>query len=344
MRRSVATLSPRHRGLLCIWLAACGGRPVVEAPTTVLEPHTLRGEGLGTTWTVRWMGEPSPAAAEEVVVAALSEVDAAMSTWRDDSELARIRAADGPVAVSWETRHVVRAAVDLARETGGAFDPTVQPLVELWGFHGKVPAAVPTEAEVAAAMSGVGWHRVAVTEATVDSGGTALDLSAIAKGWAVDRVAQALVGAGAASFLVEVGGETRVAGEGAHGPWTVGVERPQVGSSPGSDLYAVVRPRHGAVATSGNYRSRVTIAGESFGHTLDPRLGRPVESAVRSATVIAPDCLTADGLATALMVLGEGGLAHIEARPGVEALLLLERDGALVEATSSGFEAFRIPL
>lgn len=327
--------------VLCLLACSTAPGPVPSEPAPV-EVHSLRGEGLGTTWSVLWTGSAPEDAVQEAVVTALSEVDAAMSTWRDDSELAHIRAAEGPVAVSWETRHVVQAALDIARDSGGAFDPTVQPLVELWGFHGKVPDTVPTEAEVDAVREAMGWAKVQVSATSVDSGGTALDLSAIAKGWAVDRVAFALAGEGAANFLVEVGGETRASGEGARGPWTVGVERPKVGSAPGSDLYAAVRPFDGAVATSGNYRSRVVIDGQSFGHTLDPRVGRPTDNAVRSATVIAPDCLTADGLATALMVMGEEGLTLVEARPGVEALLLLDEDGELAERTSTGFARFRV--
>jgi thiamine biosynthesis lipoprotein len=343
MRAAGSTFSPLIGGLLCIWLVGCSPPPPpLDEPERVQTPHTLRGEGLGTTWTVRWLEGPAPGLAEEAVVSALSEVDAAMSTWRDDSELARIRAAEGPVEVSWETRHVVREALALARDSGGAFDPTVQPLVELWGFHGELPDAVPTQLELDAVMATVGWDKVRVTNTSVDSGGTALDLSAIAKGWAVDRVAAALVAEGASHFLVEVGGETRVAGEGPSGPWTVGIERPRTGAAPGTDIYAAVRPRNGAVATSGNYRSRVTIGGQSFGHTLDPRVGRPIESTVRSATVIAPDCLSADGLATALMVLGEPGLDLVEARPGVEAFLLVEQSGTLVERMTEGFARFRV--
>lgn len=338
MQTRLRTQSPLLSGLFCVWLGGCGAPPVEPVP---VEVHALQGTGLGTTWSVKWTGSAAESDVEAAVVKALSEVDAAMSTWRDDSELAAIRATDGAVEVSWETVHVVRTALALAEDSQGAFDPTVQPLVELWGFRGEVPATVPTQAQIEEARSQTGFRKVQVTETTVDSGGTALDLSAIAKGWAVDRVALALAGEGLSDSLVEVGGETRAAGQGANGPWIVGIEAPS-GAAPGSDFYTAVQPRDGAVATSGNYRNHVEIDGQRFGHTLDPREGRPSENEVRSATVIAPDCMHADGLATALMVLGEEGLALIEARPGTEALLLVEVDGELQERASAGFAPFRV--
>jgi FAD:protein FMN transferase len=312
-------------------LAAC-------APAE-LPLHTLQGEALGTTWSVKWRGEaPSEAEVEAAVVRVLGEVDAAMSSWRDDSELARVRAADGAVAVSEETFEVVQAALSLAAATGGAFDPTVEPLMVLWGFRGARLTAPPTDAELEAALAEVGWDRVVLTrgpagEPLVDAQGTSLDLSAIAKGHAVDRVSNALSALGAADQLVEVGGEVRAHGRGPAGPWRLGVDRPEAGHAPGEAVAVVVELVNASLATSGNYRSRYDAGGVPVVHTMDPRTGRPFESEVLSASVVAPDCRTADGWATALMVLGVDGLPLIEARPDLEALLLT----ASGEVATSGF-------
>ena len=317
----------KNAALIAICSVGAGCAP--PEPVSLVSPHgeesiqELRGEALGTTGMVKWKGSPG-ADLKPVVDAALADVDAKMSTWRDDSELSAIRAAEGPVDVSAETVFVVREALVLAEATGGAFDPTVQPLVELWGFHGERRTTAPTDEELKAARDQVGWEKVVVTATTVDSGGTALDLSAIAKGHAVDRVSQALSAVHLADHLVEVGGEVRAMGSGSAGPWRLGVDRPEEGLAPGQQLAAIAGLTNVGMATSGNYRNTYEIDGQRVVHTLDPRTGKPALGKVASATVVAPDCRTADGWATALMVLGpEQGLKLVEARPDIDALLLI---------------------
>ena len=307
----------------------------------------LSGEAFGTTWNVTWRGsEPSPSTAESRIVEVLETVDAAMSSWRDDSEIQRLRRIEGPGSVSEETYQVVAAALELASATGGAFDPTVEPLMALWGFRGDRRSAPPSDAEIAQALAQMGWRRVQLSRgpqgvAQVDAGGTSLDLSAIAKGHAVDRVSHALSALGASDHLVEIGGESRAHGGGPHGDWRLGVDQPDERQAPGATFAAILKLRNAAVATSGNYRNAYDASGTRVVHTMDPRVGRPHESQVASATVIAPDCRSADGWATALMVLPpDEGLAAVEARPDLEALLLIAGDAGFVERRSSGIGAW----
>lgn len=336
--------------LLLSALLACESpdpRPQGEV-VTMPAVRQVTGEALGTTWTVKYLG--GAATEDQVGQAAreaLASVDQAMSTWRDDSELSRIRQASGPVVVSEATVEVIGEALELAAASGGAFDPTVQPLVEVWGIHGQRRQDLPSEEELAQARAQVGWDRVVLGRdsegrPTVDAGGTALDLSAIAKGYAVDRVSWAVSSLGIANHMVEVGGEVRAHGPGPSGTgWRLGIDRPVSDASPGQQLEAVVRLTNGALATSGNYRNTYVVDGERIVHTLDPRAGRPVASQVASATVVAPDCMTADGIATALMVLGEAeGLALVEARPQVEALLLVIDGDGFRTVPSSGMSRF----
>ena len=337
---------------VCLGSGACRMPDDPAPPLEEQAPAPLRqltGEALGTTWTVKFTGGASDADARRAVEAALAEVDAAMSTWRDDSEISRVRAADGPIVVSEATFAVVGEALELAHATGGAFDPTVQALVELWGFQGARRDDLPDDEAIASARAQVGWQRVrlgrdAEGRPTLDDGGTALDLSAIAKGYAVDRVSWALSTLGLANHMVEVGGEVRAHGQGPTGAgWRLGIDRPEPGAAPGHRLEAVVRLTNGALATSGNYRNTYAIDGQRVAHTLDPREGRPVQTEVASATVVAPDCTTADGLATALMVLGpDRGLELVEARPDVEALLLLIEGDGFRAVESSGMGAFLV--
>lgn len=329
---------------LVLLASACTAEPV-RAPE-VQEPEIvqLKGRALGTTWQVSWrpVVTAEPERVQAQITQVLAEVDQAMSTWREDTELSVARRSEEPVEISESTARVVREALDLAAMTRGAFDPTVQPLMELWGFHGRPVEQVPRPAEIEEVLEQVGWERVVLDRASsgrpvLDVGGTALDLSAIAKGYAVDRVFHALAALGAGSIFVEVGGEVRVGGPGVAGPlWRVGVSLPEAGSAV-EELALVVQLTNGAVATSGNYRNQVVIDGVPYAHTMDPRIGAPVDSGVASATVFAPDCMTADAWATALMVLGaEEGLELVERLPDVEAALLLPHGERFRLVLSSG--------
>ena len=304
------------------------------------QEHQLQGEAFGTTWRVKWVGEDD-AGVQGDLLAALESVDSGMSTWRPDSEIMRVRRGPGAVPVSQDTYEVVAASLQLARASGGAFDPTVQSLMEFWGFHGEPRAAWPTEEELASARAVVGYEKVMPVRNldgtyTIDAGETALDLSAIAKGFAVDKLSDVLLERGHNQHLVEVGGEVVARGKSARGDgWVLGVDKPVRGAAPGVDYAAVFELVDVAMATSGNYRTRVTVGDREVGHTLDPRTGYPVQSDILSATVIAPDCMTADGWATALMVLGASeGLALIEEVPGVAAFLQVMSEDGVREVSS----------
>ena len=308
-------------------LLACGAPP---------QTHELRGEALGTIWHVKWQG-PANARAKDAVVGALTDVDRKMSTWKADSEIRQLGAE--PRQVSADTYDTVRAALDLARTTGGAFDPTVQPLVELWGFHGKPRADLPSPAELAQARARVGYDKVVIGERSVAlRDGAELDLSAIAKGHAVDRVSDALFQLGLTDHMVEVGGEVRVRGDRDGAGWRLGVSTPREGAT---DLIEVLSLADAAMATSGNYRNVYEVDGRKVVHTLDPRSGQPVQGEVASATVVASTCRDADGWATALMVLGTTGLTHIEARDDLEALLYVTDGAGFRAIKSSGLDAYR---
>lgn len=332
-------MSVRWMVVASVVALGCSAPPSVKEDKTYSE---LRGEALGTTWRVVWAApeeiNPSPG-----ILAALGRVDEHMSNWREDSEISVARRADAPTVVSEDTADVVAAALRLAEKTGGAFDPTVGPLMTLWGMHGNPRTTAPSDAEIGETMGAIGYGRVALGrtasgQPTLDVGGTALDLSAIAKGYAVDQVAWEVTKAGASDFMVEIGGEVLVSGEGVSGGlWTLGVDAPVKGAAPGEALAGTVQLGHGAVATSGNYRNYYKLEGVEIHHTLDPRTGRPSTSDVASVTVLAPDCMTADGWATALMVLGsEQGMPLVEANPDLEAWFLVWSDEGWRALRSSG--------
>lgn len=340
-RRSDPSGAPRPGRALAaaLLLAAWGCRPA-EPPSEIW----IRGEALGTAWSVKVVSRGAPGAGRRDdlrrrVTATLERVDRGMSNWREDAELSRFNRGTGstPVRFSPETRRVITAALELARETGGAFDPTVAPLVAAWGFGPDPATEVPTEEELARLRERVGWQRLAWGpdgRLTRLAPGVELDLSAIAKGYAVDAVVDELARDRPLGVLVEIGGEVRALGTTASGgPWRVGVENP---IAPGTELEAVVALSGGALATSGDYRQFRVTEGRARTHVLDPRTGRPVEGGVASASVVAPTCMEADAVATALMVLGpREGLAWVEERPWLEALLLLREGDRIVERRAS---------
>lgn len=280
--------------------------------------QTLAGEAMGTTWSVR-LSNPrfaplAPAGA--AIAGALALVVRQMSTWEFESDISRFNRAP---AGSWhrlpeEFMAVLKCAQAWARASGGAFDPTVGPLVDLWGFGPRAqplePHAgmVPDALALAAMRARVGFDRIALRPGECQAqqpGGARLDLSGIAKGYSVDLVVQALRAQGFTDFLVEVGGELRACGMRPGGqPWSVGVAGME------GAIQRTLPLRDQAIATSGDHWNAFDHAGRRYSHTLDPRTGEPVSHALSSVTVLHAECMQADALATVLTVLGPAqGLA-----------------------------------
>lgn len=350
--RTGVDVRPRPRFLVLVLglvlFAGCGG----GSGAALGEAVDLDGKALGTWWKVEVVlreevGEERVEELRERVTGVLDRVDRGMSTWREDAELARFNRQEEAAAFAFsaETRQVVDAALDLARETRGAFDPTVGPLVGLWGFGPEAASGEPGAGALEQARRRVGWQKLHWDEEgrlVREVPGVELDLSGIAKGYAVDAIVADLAAAQPIGLLVEVGGEVRAAGTKAGGaPWRVGLQQPD-----GAGLDAVVALTAGALATSGDYRQTRQLGGRRVTHVIDPRAGRPVQTGVASASVIAPTCMEADAVATALMVLGpDEGMDWIEARPWLEAALLVRGDDGRIAGrrASSGWSHWLAP-
>jgi thiamine biosynthesis lipoprotein len=307
--------------------------------------HRLEGRTMGTTYHVTLIGGPrgSVEGLRERIDGRLGEVNRQLSTWQGDSEISRFnrsREVGEEFPVSSDFLAVMEAAAEVHALSEGAWDGTVSPLVALWGFGPGGPAlSSPSEERIARARDQVGFDKIEIrpTGALVKHHpAVTLDLSSIAKGHGVDAVAEVLRGEGFTDFLVEIGGEVFAAGRRRdRRPWRVGINRPDPAAGPG-EVYRVVPVSDQALATSGDYRSYVLEDGRRRSHVIDPRTGQPVTGGVVSASVLAPSCMLADGLATAVMVMGpEAGLALVEDRPGVEALILVERQGGFLEEHAS---------
>lgn len=319
--------------------------PELAAPLLPPRPGEVRSLGgatMGTTWSVRYAGAVEPSRLRPGIEARLETVIAQMSGWRADSDLCRFNAAPAGArhALPEAFRAVLGCALEIAAATGGAFDPTMAPLVDLWGF-GPVPAAegTPDAERVARELSRTGWRKLRLADGhLLQPGGMGLDVSGIAKGYAVDLVAEHLAALGLGSFLVEIGGELRGQGMKPDGaPWWVSLESVP-GAATGEEDFIVALHRL-SVATSGDYRRFFEQDGRRFGHTLDPRTGWPIANNLASVTVLHPSCMRADAWATALSVLGPHDGLECATRHAIGALFVTREEGGLTERMSPAFAA-----
>jgi thiamine biosynthesis lipoprotein len=271
--------------------------------------------------------------ADKAVEAALAEiesVDKLMSDYKSDSEISQVnqKGFQQPVPVSKPTYGVLEKSIEFSKLTGGAFDITVGPLVDLWRSAGKKGRA-PTEEELAAAKTKVGFEKLQLDQEnrTVRFAveGMRVDLGGIAKGYAVDKAIEAMQRAGAVGGMVDIGGDLRCFGKPPKGrsKWSIALQNPNVNKNTDeSDLLLVLKLDNAAVATSGDYQQFVLIEGKRYSHIINRRTGAGAEG-LSSVTIITDSATDADALATAVSVMGvEKGLALIEKMPNAEAIVI----------------------
>ncbi|MBQ0056340.1 MAG: FAD:protein FMN transferase [Bacteroidales bacterium] len=276
------------------------------------------------------------------------EFDGSLSMFNDTSLITRFNRNDTTARANDYFITVFRKGQYVSERTGGAFDMTVAPLVNLWGFGFKNSDRVSQQA-VDSILQFVGFQTI-----TLDDSGrihkqdprTILDASSIAKGYMSDVVAEFLEGKGVENYMVEIGGEIALHGTNPKGnPWTVGISRPVADSlQVDGDYQGFIQLTSGGVATSGNYRNFYVSGGRRYAHTINPHNGYPIQTDVLSATVIAPDCMTADAFATSFMVLGkDSALSVLHSEPDVEGYLIIPSptDSTQLEVIySPGFARF----
>ncbi len=281
-----------------------------------------KGPVFGTFYTVNYQSDKDY---HQEIKAALQEVDNALSMFNEQSVISHINREQGG-----ETNdmfmEVFHKAMEVSKETNGAFDITVAPLVNAWGFGFK-SGETPTRQQVDSIRQFVGWKKVTAEGKTIKKADrrVMLDCSAIAKGYGVDVVAQLLKDKGVTNFMVEIGGEIITKGiSPKRVPWKIGVIKPTEDSLQTSGEYqTILNVTDKAMATSGNYRNFYYKGGKRYAHTIDPKTGYPVQHNILSATVLAKDCATADAYATSFMVMGlDGAKVILERHPELMAYLI----------------------
>lgn len=307
------------------------------------DPVRLSGRAMGTTWAVAFTQPAAPIGSSELsrrVSQRLEELEQAFSTYRADSELSRFNAANTTdwVPVSREVAFVAEESRTVSVLTEGAFDPTVEPLVCLWGFGSTARTSLPSTSEIASARVRVGWRKVETRTKPPalrrTAEGVRADFSSMAKGFASDVISELLTEAGATRNFVQIGGDVRTGGGDALA-WQVGVEEPIAGES---KLACVIALRGGAVSTSGDYRNHFLYGGRRYGHIIDPRTGEPVSNDLASVCVIASTCARSSALATGLFVLGRERGWELARREGLACAFFVREGNAIRRVATPEFE------
>jgi FAD:protein FMN transferase len=319
--------------------------------TRPAEPLVLSGPTMGTTYTVRWLAAPQsppPFELRRQIEAELAHVDQQMSRYRSDSELSRfnhLRSSEW-ITASSDLAALVSEAKYLSAATAGAFDITIAPLIDAWGFGPQgAEQDIPDAAQIALLLQRRGPEMVevqlappALRKRRVD---VELDLNAIAPGHAVDRICRLLDQVRVDNYLVDVGGEIRVRGHNAEGrPWRVAIDDPRHREQV---PYRFIELTDAAVATSGGYRHFYERQGRRYSHLLDARTGYPADLSVAAVVVIAPTAAQADGWATALFALGRKDGFAIASERRLAALFIVPEGDTLREYATPAVGAYRAP-
>ncbi len=320
---------------------------LVSAGCSFKKETLYSGKTMGTIYNIKvvtWFFN-TPEDLQAKIDIRLNEIESRMSTYRKTSEISKFNEdhTEGLFPVSDDFIRVMTVATEIYIITEGAWDGTINPVVDLWGFGGKSSAKkIPTKEKIEEHMKDVGFHNIEISEnkyLVKKNPLVSLDLGSIAKGYAVDQIAQLIVENSIKNFLVEIGGEVYAIGLRKDGKnWRIGVNLPQSDSSY-NQVYKVVPLQAKALATSGDYRNFFEAGEKRYSHVIDPNTGFPVDNGVVSVSIVAPSCAFADGLATAVMVMGQKkGLELVSKLKNVECLVVVqEGNNNLVDYVSKGF-------
>ncbi|MCU1098713.1 FAD:protein FMN transferase [Glaesserella parasuis] len=328
-----------------VMLSACNKEP---------QQIAFEGKTMGTTYHIKYIDDgsltnlPKPEEVQRQMDTLLKMVNNEMSTYQKDSQISQfnqMKEADKPFEIASDFAKVVKEAVRLNKVTEGALDVTVGPFVNLWGFGpDKRLNKAPTEEQIAERATWVGIEKLVLDDNATKAPQTKklpdlyLDLSAIAKGFGVDKLADYLEQLGVQHYLVEIGGELRGKGLNLKGqPWRIAVEKPEFAQGTSSQI---VVPLHNlGMATSGNYRNYFEDEqGNRLSHIIDPKALRPISHNLASITVFAPTTMTADGLSTGLYVLGAEKALEVAERENLAIFLIIKKGDGYETKMSSAFE------
>ncbi|HAE87481.1 TPA: hypothetical protein DCG86_05600 [Candidatus Marinimicrobia bacterium] len=310
------------------------------------------GQTMGTFYNVSVYGPEMDEARHlqihDGIDSVLQSINQQMNPWDPGSEISkfnRLEAGD-TLEISPEFTRVLDISGRIWESSDGAFDPTVGPLVDLWGFGaGSKEKKVPDPHVIKTCLEYTGFHLIEWkdTKLTKKDSRVRLDLAAVAKGFGVDAVSRYLKSRGFTNHLVEIGGEVFAMGKVKNRSWRLGIDRPEDNALPGENLSSVISISGQGVATSGDYRNFYMDKGRRISHTINPKTGEPVTHNLASVTIIAPDCARADAIATACIVMGNKAPEWLESLDSVEGYFIFRQDSVTIqEKMTSGFADYLV--
>ncbi len=319
-------MKPGYLITILFLISACSSEEVSLSTPAATMVHDVGGATMGTRWSVKWVTDAQlPPVSGEVLKASLVEeldrINGLMSTWDPDSQLSvfnRTQSVD-PMVLDDDTLAVIDTALSISRLTAGQYDITLQPVIDLWGFGGNDTPVTPDQADIDRALQSSGFSHIVRINNTVRKRvpGLSIDVSSLAKGFAVDQLGKVVESLGISHYLVDIGGELRARGQRGDGKaWRVGIE------SPDGDVPQILELIDTQIATSGSYRNYRVENGQRLSHIIDGETGRPVTHDVVSVSVIHKSAMLADAWATALMIVGKQ-----------KALSLIEQQGLTAQLT-----------
>lgn len=313
-------------------------------PAQQAREYQLEGKTMGTYYVVKFYSEQQPdlVALQQVLDTELELINDLMSTYRPDSELMRFnrQQTQDAITLTPQTAKVIAEAIRIGEQSAGILDITVGPLTELWGFgaQGRITHA-PDAAQLDAVRQYVGIDKIALAGLQLHKldPRVAIDLSTIAKGYGVDRLAEILLEQGYTRFMVDIGGDMRLGEAKPTGPWKIAVEKP---ISEGRNVQRILALENMALTTSGDYRNYFEEGGVRYSHLIDPRLGKPIQHKTVSSTVLHPVAMTADGYATTLNVLPADEAIAFANQHNIAVLLVVKTEHGFEERYSEAFKPY----
>ena len=303
----------------------------------------LQGRTMGTTYNIKVVVENDDIDTEKLqlgIDALLKQLNQEMSTYIPTSELSLFNNSDSlvPIEISVGLQRVIKEAIRLGSLSEGKLDVTVGPLVNLWGFGPQYrPETIPSDTQLEAARARIGLNKLILVGNKLNKTipNLYVDLSTIAKGYGVDLVAEYIEQQGVVNYLVEIGGEMRLKGFKHTGElWHVAIEKPVDNER---SVHQIIIPKDNAVATSGDYRIYYEVEGQRFSHIIDPDTGKPINHKLVSVTVIHPSSMTADGLSTAMMVMGEEKALAFAEENDLAAYIISKSENGFIEQSTVKF-------
>lgn len=311
-------------------------------PARIPETYRITGQAQGTTYAITYYADQKLVGKTQAD-SIFKSLDASLSIYQPGSLVSRFNESETGIEMDRHLACVVEKSMQVYRATGGLFDITVYPLVRAWGFGVKATDAMPDSAAIHRLLPCVGSDKLKVEGRRLVKTAPCvqIDVNGIAQGYSVDVLASFLEARGIANYMVEVGGEIRTKGRKLpdNEPMKIGIETPSSNEFDAPAIREVISIGDGAVTTSGSYRKFRESGGMRLSHIIDPKTGFPVQREIISATVVAPEAITADGFDNALLAAGiDGAFEILRAHPGMEAYLIYRKpDGTVADTASAGF-------